>query len=401
MIKSYADKNIFKEIIEDNWELFKARYPRYDVPQYNSAVHKSLKCGSEEGGFADYICVDCGESRRVCFSCKSCFCLSCSKVYVDNFVEQISKMLHPGVVYRHVILTIPEQLRYYFYQERTNGSFLSNLMKSGYGCLEDTVSIVRKKKLKIGSIIVVQTHGRSGSYNPHLHVLMTDGGIDEQRGSWVDLGYFSYEVLRKKWEYYLFKMVKDFFNTDEVNDLIDYLWKKYPKGLVANVQKGTVPESCRGLAKYLARYIASPPISVSRIVSYDGKQVKYWYNDHKSKGRKFAEVDVFTFLGRMVQHIMPKYFQRVRYYGLQSTRSFEKWKTVILNGLKKIGRLVKGAYEVVSRKAYRDRYREVSGKDPFKCSNCGKEMEFWRLYIPDFGFVAFSDISGVPRMCLD
>ena len=57
----------------------------------------------------------------------------------------------------------------------------------------------------------------------------------------------------------------------------------------------------KGLAKYLAKYVVSPPISVRRIMSYDGQRVKYWYNDHKSGRRKEEEVDVFTFIGRMVQ----------------------------------------------------------------------------------------------------
>ncbi len=396
MKKKYIEKNIFKQIIEENWESFKVRYPRYNHVQYNSVIAKSLNCGTEAGGFSDYICFSCGERRRVNFSCKSCFCLSCSKVYVDNFVERISKMLYPGVVYRHVVLTIPEQLRVEFYHDRIKGDLLSQLTKTGYKCLEDTVSILKKSEVKIGSIVFVQTHGRSGSYNPHLHVIMTDGGIREDKSSWIDLAYFSYEVLRKKWQYYLFNMVKNIVDTKEMSELIDDLWKKYPNGLVANVQKGTVPESCRGLAKYLARYIASPPISVSRIVSYDGERVKYWYNDHKSKTRKFADVDVFSFLGRMVQHIMPKHFQRVRYYGLQSTRSFKKWTVVIIEGLKKIGRVSKGVYQVVSRKQYRDRYHEVSGIDPLKCSNCGREMILWRICVSGLGFIAFCDISGVP-----
>ncbi|MEA1992514.1 MAG: transposase, partial [Thermodesulfobacteriota bacterium] len=37
------------------------------------------------------------------------------------------------------------------------------------------------------------------------------------------------------------------------------------------------PESCRGLARYLAKYVASPPIAVRRIVRYDGQRVTYWY----------------------------------------------------------------------------------------------------------------------------
>ena len=345
-----------------------------------------LGCGKESGGYSEYICMNCGRDiRRVAFSCKSCFCLSCSKKYVDDFVSQVSKMLHPGVVYRHIVLTIPEQLRKIFYQQRHDDTLLSAFMKCGHECLEDVVNTVRRLSLKIGNIVVVQTHGRSGHYNPHLHIIMTSGGVHTGLGQWFDLGYFKYKFIHKKWQYHLFRMIKSYFVSDEINQLVDKLWKMYPKGLVANVSKGSVPKRCKGLARYLARYVASPPIAVRRIVSYDGNTVTYWYKDHKTKSKKLETVEVFTFIGRMVQHIMPKNFHRVRYYGLEATKTFKKWAKVIQRGVQKIGNVVKGAYQIVSSKKYRERYKEISGHDPMICRHCGGEMELWKIWHPKYG----------------
>ena len=165
-------------------------------------------------------------------------------------------------------------------------------MRCGYECLEDVVSTVLRRRLKIGTIVVVQTHGRSGHYNPHLHIIMTSGGINEDQYSWFDLRYFKYEIIHKKWQYHLFSMIKSWFNTDAVNNLVDQLWRKYPKGLVANVSKGNVPETGSGLARYLAKYVASPPIAVRRIISYDGQSVIYWYNDHQTRSKKVETVEV-------------------------------------------------------------------------------------------------------------
>ncbi|PXF58408.1 MAG: hypothetical protein C4B58_06795 [Deltaproteobacteria bacterium] len=138
-------------------------------------------------------------------------------------------------------------------------------------------------------IVVVQTHGRSGHYNPHLHIIMTSGGVDTEKENWLDLGYFKYEIIHKKWQYHLFRMIKSYFRTNEITRLVDKLWRKYPKGLVANVSKGDVPESCGGLARYLAKYVASPPIAVRRILKYDGRTVTYWYQDHKTKSKKIEK----------------------------------------------------------------------------------------------------------------
>lgn len=165
------------------------------------------------------------------------------------------------------------------------------------------------------------------------------------------------------------------------------LYKKYPQGLVAYVTKGKVPDQCRGLAKYLAKYVASPPIAIRRIVSCTGDKVTYWYNDHQTKAKEVVTVDVVIFIGRMVQHILPEGFQRIRYYGLQATKTFRKWVEAIKEGLRRIGRLVKGAYEVVAGKSYRERYQEMSGQDPLKCRHCGREMELWRIWHPRYGII--------------
>lgn len=72
--------------------------------------------------------------------------------------------------------------------------------------------------------------------------------------------------------------------------------------------QGNVPEGGAGLARYLAKYLASPPIAVRRIIDYDGSNVTYWYNDHKTKSQQVETVSAEVFIGRMVQHILPKGF---------------------------------------------------------------------------------------------
>jgi len=208
-----VDKETFRQIILDHWGGFKEKNPTYNREQYEEVVQKMLGCGKEEGGYTEYICLRCGQDlRRVCFTCKSSFCLSCAKLYVDDFVDQVSRVLHPGVTYRHIILTIPVQLRMYFYRDRFNKSLLSALMRCGYECLEDVVSQGKGHDIKIGAIVVIQTHGRSGHYNPHLHIIMTSGGIEEKAGKWEGLEYIPYEMIHKKWQYHLFKMMKEEWN---------------------------------------------------------------------------------------------------------------------------------------------------------------------------------------------
>jgi hypothetical protein len=382
------DKNIFKRIISENWEAFKKKHPSYDNPQYEDVVQKALLCGTEQGGYTEYRCNDCGQGvKRIPFTCKSCFCLSCAKVYTDDVVSQVSKMLRPGMRYRHVVLTIPKQLREIFYRDRKNGKLLSAFMRTGYKCVEEVAGVVVKREVKIGMIMVLQTHGRSGHYNPHLHILMTSGGINENRKEWRELKYLPFEIIHTKWQYHLLKMMKEQVPTEDMKKMVDSLYKKYTKGFVANASKGEAPEKAKGLAKYLAKYMASPPISVRRIIKYDGKMVTYWYDDHETGTRKEETIDVLTFMGRMVQHILPKGFQRIRYYGLQATRTYKKWSQVIKEGIKNFSKTVKGVYEVVTSRNYRKRYMESSGKDPLECSFCGCGMKIWKIWHPKYGVI--------------
>lgn len=385
-------KRAFKKIFEDHWSAFKLKYPAYNNEFYDQAIQKMLGCGDVSNGYTEHRCTTCGKDvRRIPFTCKSTFCLSCGKVYSDSVVSQVSKILHPGVTYRHIVLTVPEQLRNMFYKYRKNKVLYSALMKAGYQCLEDMVSAIRRQAVRIGAIVVIHTHGRSGSYNPHVHIIMTDGGVNLEKEKWINLGYFPYEMLHKKWQYHLLGMLKAQFG-DSIKKQITLLWKSYPQGFVGHVSKGQAPEHSKGLAKYLAKYVASPPISMKRLVRYRGDSVTYYYKDHRTKQRKIETVTVETFIGRMVQHILPKGFQRIRYYGLQATKTFAKWCNTVRDGLKKIGRVIKDAYHIVALNNYRSRHMEAFHKDPLICSHCNHEMELWKLWHPEYGLLY--DLSG-------
>jgi len=328
----------------------------------------------------------------VAFSCKSSFCLSCCKVYVDEWVAHIGRTLYEGVSYRHVVLTMPDALHLEFYRDRP---LLADLMQCGVAMLRDALSWFTKVKLEAGYVVVLETAGRSGHWNPHLHILMTSGGVTPQQ-QWREVDYFPFKVLHKKWQYYLFTMLKQRVGTRAIKAKIDALWRKYPRGLVAYLEEGKVPAGGEGLAYYLAKYVVSPPISLRRILSYDGQRVRYWYNDHKTKQRQEDEVSALTFIGRMVQHILPKGFHRIRYYGLHATCKAKKVKGVLTALMVALGRLIKGTYRIVAQKTYRERVLASTGRDPLRCARCGGEMMLWQVWHPRYG-VVYDELQAIKR----
>ena len=384
--KNRIDKDTLRQIFRDNWEDFKKKHPAYAAPQYDEVVQKMLGCGSRENGYATYICMHCGERVVVGFSCKSSFCLSCAKQYVERWVEYISSHLFPGIKYRHVVLTMPEDLRIYFYRDKY---LLGKLAAVGHEMMEDALSKYFKEDVAVGSIVVPQTAGRSGEWNPHLHIIMTSGGLTKgKKRKWRELKFIPFETLHKKWQYYLFGMVKECVKTGDVKRHIDKLWRQYPNGLVAYLEKGEVPEGGKGLARYLAKYVVSPPIAISRLIDYNGKEVEYWWRDHRSHKREEARIDVLRFIGRMVQHILPKGFQRIRYYGLHATCKAKKVKELLEQLLAEVKQVVEGTYRVIAeKKYYRDRIKEAFGIDPLRCKKCGTEMELEQIYHPKYGVI--------------
>ena len=137
--------------------------------------------------------------------------------------------------------------------------------------------------------------------------------------------------------------------TEAIHRLVDACFRTYPHGLVTTVQQGQVPSPYQSVARYVATYVVSPPIAVRRIDHYDGERVTYHYRSHRTERMEHETVTVETFIGRMIQHTMPKGFKRIRYYGVQATKTFAKVKVVIQAALAKVEGVVKGAVKIIAR----------------------------------------------------
>lgn len=345
-----------------------------------------LNCGDpEKMGYAGFRCLKCGHWHTVAMTCKSTFCLACAKPYTDKWIEFIGRRLIPGVVYRHTVLTVPDFLRIYFYRDR---SLLSPFMKLAQECLKDVFKTAFGVELDIGLIVVLQTFGRPGNYNVHLHILTSSGGIT-QKATWKAINYIPYKILHRKWQHHLIGFLKDNLRqTPSVKRDIERGWRQYKKGFVAHVQKGDVPKSGKGIAKYLAKYVVSPPISVRRIEMYDGNNVRYWYNDHKSGKVQHETIPVLQFIGRMVQHILPKGFQRIRYYGFHSNPRYQQMRNKITHLVPTKQPPDPRGYRVLPRKSFQLLFWETYGENPLTCPNCGNTMELERLWHPKYGIIA-------------
>jgi hypothetical protein len=365
-------KGIIKKIFNDHWDAFENKYGDRIRPSVKKEIKKMLKCMDISNGYIEYKC-RCGESKKVGFSCKSRLCNSCGKVKIDKWVENVTEdMLN--VSHRHMVFTIPEELRDVFLEKRHLLRILSDIAAEVVMTYYKTRS--KKEEYVPGIITVIHTFGRDLKWNPHVHMLVTEGGIGNS-GTWKDNNYIHYAMMRNSWMYLLLSRIKQEYSQDlKVKRILSKLWKEKDKGLYV-YGEGRMT-TAHGAARYIGRYMGRPAIAEYRITSYDGKMVKFWYERHEDGQHVEEEIPVYEFIKKVIRHIPEEQFKQVRYYGLYSRRKKGLVKK-LLSFTEKVKKLT------VKKLRWRERLMKAFGNDPLKCKHCGREMIMEDIYYPKYG----------------
>ncbi len=137
-------------------------------------MYRYLDCGDLRNGFARIRCPDCGHERLLVFSFKRRhFCPSCHQKRVVEFGGRLCTEVVKKVPHRHVVFSIPKILRRYFLYDR---SLLSDLSRCAWETLKTSYQFTSgKENATPGAVIAIQTFGDFFRFNPHCHVLVSDG----------------------------------------------------------------------------------------------------------------------------------------------------------------------------------------------------------------------------------
>lgn len=368
-----------KEIFYRHWNEFVQKQmhliPKKLQKWINKTVEKMLGCGDVSYGYAEYRCLRCTEYERlVPFTCKSRFCTSCNYSSVSRWAEKLMEKMFP-IQHRHLVFTLPKELRGKIYWKRALLKDLSEI--SAQTVIETIRRNKRNTEVMVGIITVIHTYGRDMKFNPHVHVLITEGGLIKNT-IWHDIGYINYLTLRKKWQYLILKRLKEKLG-DKTKSFINKLYEEHPKGFYVNAERKI--EERRGIVKYLGRYLCRPAIAESRIKSYDEEEIEFWYEDHATKKKVEVKMPVMQFMGRLVSHIPPKNFHLVRRYGLyQGTKNNSVYK--IIERIKS-----KNITYKFRKILWRERLKISFGKDPLICPKCGKELDLYSIWHPKYGYI--------------
>ena len=256
-------------------------------------------------------CRKCNSYEVVRLGCNSRLCSCCGKRYTDQWAERLAKRVKKGIVHRHIVCTLPAELREVIKQHRYLQKVISD---AAYAAIRKTFSSMKKKPITPGVIGVVHPFGKDLKCNPHVHTIVTEGGFDSG-GNFVQLGqYIPYDLIHKVWQREVLTALKKYLPSD----FIDYLFRKYPNGFAAYVKPERITSSER-LAQYIGRYVRHPAIANSRIDRYNGEAVGFFYEDRqKARHRKILIAD--EFISAIIQHLPDRNFRLIRYYGMYSRR---------------------------------------------------------------------------------
>lgn len=310
----YSVKLIFQEHWEDYLKTHKVR----EIER--AEVEKMLSCKDESRGGFWYYCKTCNEYRFIPFGCNSRLCSCCGKRYTDQWASTLADRLKKNIYHRHLVFGIPDMLWKYFQEDR---KLYKVLMDVAYKTIKATFSKINHQDVTPGVVEVYHPFGRDIKHQPHVHMIVTEGGYNRE-GKFVSSGnYIPYNALHKNWEYNILKALRKCLPDGTVEEA----YRKYPKGFCVYVRKERI-SSRKGLAKYIGRYVRHPAIANTRIVAYNGEAVKFYWKDHDDKIH-FKIMLVHDFISAIIQHIPEKNQKLVRYYGAYSRRSKKSIKSSI------------------------------------------------------------------------
>ena len=367
------ETNILKRIFFDHhqhWEKFKRKHGKKIRPIVIKEVEKFRDCGDLKKGFKLYVCEGCHDVRKVPYRCKGRFCTTCSV----GESEEWSRLLTEEVVqvnHRHVIFTIDEGLRDIFLLHR---HLLKDLMDAAAKLLMDFFQ--KKAKVTPGIIAGLHTFGSRVNFNPHVHMLVTMGGLTE-KGEWKGYDFLPFVMLRKQWQAVVLKLIRKGVSEKEKKKIQKRLQEAFTNNgegfyVYAPKQRGNVKEQLR----YIGRYIRRPAIGINRIEAYDGQYVTFKYMD-KTDGKEKAEtVSVEEFISRLIRHIPDEQFKTIRHYGIYSRRTKKIAKKLLCAWQQSVKRWILKVKKTLRRQTWRERVIASGKKDPLVCSKCECYYEY-------------------------
>ncbi|MDY5626816.1 MAG: transposase [Clostridia bacterium] len=253
---------------------------------------------------------------------------------------------------------------------RKDRSLLNLLFKAA----SDSVFFMFKKLNKSenftpGFICVLHTFGRSLQWNPHIHMLISEGGSGNF-SPWRVVKHFHYELLRKSFQFTLLNYMEAHIGKS-FRKVKSFIYKNCQNGFYVYA-KPTLTNN-QDVLKYIGRYLGRPVIATSRIDNYDGKNITFHYNRHEDNMLITETVSAIDFIKKLIIHIPEKHFKMIRYYGIYAKHHRHERKLRLF-----IPKEKRRSHTI--RNSWRTSISLSFHFDPLLCK-CGHEMALLQFYL--------------------
>jgi len=332
------------------------------------------------GGHVD-ACDGCGYRRISYNSCRDRHCPKCQAVKRAAWLESRWERLLP-VDYFHVVFTLPEQLRPLVLK---NQRVLYNLLfRAASQTLQELAADPKRLGAQLGFTAILHTWGQNLLFHPHLHCVVTGGGLSPDGEQWVSAreGYLlPVKVLGKLFRGKFLAGLRQAYDAGDLQltgsvaslaqpqvfrRLLGVLyrqdWVVYAKQPFGGAEQ---------VYRYLGRYTHRVAISNARLLSHENGPVSFRYKDYADAGRnKTMALSTEEFIRRFLLHVLPARFVRIRHFGLLASRN-------VSTRLADRRRLLVGddrSDPEPEEKTWVERIKEWFDLDVVHCPRCGESL---------------------------
>lgn len=325
-------------------------------PSHRQAMRAIEHCRTEALGGHVYQCPDCGEVQYRYHSCRNRHCPQCQQGAAQQWLEKQKDLLLP-TPYFMLTFTLPDGLRRV---ARSHQKLFYNLLfRASAAATQKLAQDPRFIGGQVGMVGVLHTWGRTLTYHPHVHYLVPAGGVDKN-GNWIPARNAFLLPVKALAKIFRAKFRQAVRKSSCYEEIPSKVWRQ-----PWVVHCKAVGDGASAL-KYLAPYIFRVAISNKRIVRMTDTHISFRYRSTKTGKTKTCTLSAEEFIRRFLQHVLPKGFVKVRYYGFFSPGLRTK--------LASVREQLDGSQALECASDNQSQTNEVGCSDDMLCPLCGQVM---------------------------
>jgi len=284
------------------------------TPEQHEVLRDIERCRTAALGGHLHVCESCGYSVPMYNSCRNRHCPTCQSLEQHKWLERRRETILP-VPYFHLVFTLPEELRAIVMRNR------AQLFGMLFAAASKTLLSLARDPKRLGAMpaitMVLHTWTRELVFHPHVHAIVSAGGVTND-GTWVasrESYLFPVKVLAKLFRRLFREALLEAIDQGKVQapaELIEPMrravfekkWVVYAKAPFGGAER---------VFAYLGRYTHRVGISNARILGMDPRGVTF-----TTKNGGTCTLSPVEFLRRLLLHVLPKGFHKIRHFGLCS-----------------------------------------------------------------------------------